>query len=454
MLTDYKIINGNSLEVLDTLEENSVGSIVTDPPYELNFMGKSWDRSGIAYNVELWKKALRVLKPGGYLLAFGGTRTYHRICCAIEDAGFEIRDCILWLYGSGFPKSLNIGLAIDKKLGIESEVVGSGKSGVSSRAYQSEETTTAGEYEIKKANNEWSGWGTALKPAYEPIIVARKPFKGSLVDNVLEWGVGALNIDECRVGDEEHTININDFTNQHGNQFGNGMAIPKLGEKTVTGRFPANLIHDGSEEAISGMPNTKGNNPKELGDSGFWFDNERCDKQMSRGYDDEGSAARYFYCAKASSKDRDEGLDDFESKPMFVADNEHGNLGAFYIKKAGGEMGDEQLRKNIHPTVKPTELMQYLVRLVTPKGETVLDIFNGSGSTGKAVAFENRERNANYKYIGIELDPEYCKISEARIDYVVNKYKYDILEEIKENEKIGQMSIFDFMGEDDENDNQ
>ena len=169
----YKIINNDSLLALEELEENSIDSIVTDPPYELNFMGKGWDNAGISFNKEIWQKCLRVLKPGGYLLAFGGSRTFHRIACAIEDAGFEIRDTIMWLYGSGFPKSLNIGLAIDKKNGIESEIIGTGKSGVSSRAYQSEETTTAGNYEIKKATNKWQGWGTSLKPSYETTIVAR-----------------------------------------------------------------------------------------------------------------------------------------------------------------------------------------------------------------------------------------------------------------------------------------
>lgn len=195
----YKIINGNSLDILDTLEENSITSIITDPPYELGFMGKGWDKSGIAYNVELWKKALRVLKPGGFLLAFGGSRTYHRIACAIEDAGFEIRDTIMWLYGSGFPKSMNIGLAIDKKNGVESEVIGKGRCGKNRLMGGLRNETHDTSFEIKQAQNEWAGWGTALKPAYEPIIVARKPFKGNLVDNIIENGVGGINIDECRV---------------------------------------------------------------------------------------------------------------------------------------------------------------------------------------------------------------------------------------------------------------
>lgn len=328
MEKQYKIINGNNIEVLDSFESNSIDSIITDPPYELGFMGKEWDRSGIAYNVELWRKALKVLKPGGFLLAFGGTRTYHRLACAIEDAGFYIKDCIMWLYGSGFPKSKD----------------------------------------LKKATGDqkWEGWGTCLKPAYEPIIVAQKPVEKTIINNVLKHDVGGINIDECRV--------------------------------ETDGRFPANVIltYDDTDkdEVCGGMPYTKGDTreSKPTYNKAIWGNATSVESKCL--YNDEGSAARYFYSAKASKKDRDEGLE-------------------FH---------------NLHPTVKPTSLMQYLVRLVSPKGAIILDIFNGSGSTGKAVAFENRERGANYKYIGIELDPEYCKISKARIDYALSKYKY---EEIK-----------------------
>lgn len=342
------IINDDCLKALDGIEVNSVDAIITDPPYELNFMGKGWDNAGVSFNKETWEKCLRVLKPGGYLLAFGGTRTYHRIACAIEDAGFEIRDCIMWLYGSGFPKSMNIGLAVDKKLGNESKVVGEGRSGGTSRAYQSLETTTAGAYQLKEAQNEWKGWGTALKPSYEPIIVARKPFNGSLVDNVMEYGVGGLNIDECRVGHEAITQLQKDMSKYHGNKLGAGHHTKMTGITTQTvGRFPANTILDTQE-----------------GEE--W--------------------RRYFYCAKASRKDRDEGLEDFE--------------------------------RNMHPTVKPTSLMQYLVRLVAPKGATILDPFMGSGSTGKAVAYENVERGAGYNFIGIERESEYCEIARARIEHV------------------------------------
>lgn len=459
---NYKIINGDSLKVLDTLEENSIDAIITDPPYGLTsitkrfgkegsapnqygrdgsfarltkgFMGKEWDGSGIEYNVDLWSKALRVLKPGGYLLAFGGTRTYHRIACAIEDAGFEIRDCIMWIYGSGFPKSTNIGLMIDKKNGVES--IDTGISSPNARPNCTKDNTlfesgTVGkDFTIKKANNEWDGWGTSLKPAYEPIIVARKPFRGSLVDNVLEWGVGALNIDECRVGDEElhnaYAANKTGFTSgdtRTGKALGM-FANQKEGETVVNGRFPANLIHDGSEEATSGMPYTKNSERSEKYNKDTVYTNTytppKAMYNANNTYGDEGSAARYFYCAKASSKDRDEGLDDFEAKQMDSEETGDTNDDNF------GDRIANVTRKNIHPTVKPTELMQYLVRLVCPKGATILDIFNGSGSTGKAVAFENRERNMDYKYIGIELDPEYCKISEARIAWAAGEYVYSV----------------------------
>jgi site-specific DNA-methyltransferase (adenine-specific) len=346
-MSNYLIYNDDCLEVLEKMSPNAIDCIITDPPYELNFMGKGWDNAGVSFNKATWRKCLKVLKPGGYLLAFGGTRTYHRIACAVEDAGFEIRDCIMWLYGSGFPKSMNIGLAVDKKLGNESKVIGEGRSGGTSRAYQSLETTTAGAYQLKEAQNEWKGWGTALKPSYEPIIVARKPFRGSLVDNVMEYGVGGLNIDECRVGDSG---------------------------KNVVGRFPANTILDTQE-----------------GEE--W--------------------RRYFYCAKASKKDRDEGLEEYEEKTSGqLTERKEGSAGITAFA------GSRSPKRNTHPTVKPTALMQYLIRLVAPKGATILDPFMGSGSTGKAVMYENKERNAGYKFIGIEKDAEYCKIAEARIKQI------------------------------------
>lgn len=410
----YKIYNGDMLDMLQVIEPESIDAIVCDPPYELGFMNKSWDSTGIAFKKETWQNCFEVLKPGGYLLAFGGSRTYHRIACAIEDAGFEIRDCVMYLYGTGFPKSCNIGLAIDKKNGVESEVVGVGKSGCNSRAYQSEKPTTAGNYDIKKSQNEWQGWGTCLKPAYEPIIVARKPFKGSVVDNIIKYRVGGLNIDECRVGETGGIKKVNIIKNSGSEICRFGCDGDKI--ETGEGRFPANVITDGSEEVAKGMPNTTSTPIAEE------------------------SAMRYFYSAKASKKDRDEGLDAFQDKTFHSVLNQ---------KNGSGDRLDgakTPIRKNIHPTCKPTELMQYLVRLVSPKGATILDPFMGSGSTGKAVMFENRERDANYKFIGIELTDEYLPIAQARIEYARDKFKYDL-----EQEKVtkGKQNIFDFMESED-----
>ena len=393
---DYVLLQGDVADMLDAIKSDSIDSIVTDPPYELNFMNKNWDNMGVSFKKETWQKCYEVLKPGGYLLAFGGSRTFHRIACAIEDAGFEIRDTIMWIYGSGFPKSMNIGLAIDKKNGVESEVIGKGKSGVSSRAYQSEETTTAGDYEIKKATNKWNGWGSALKPSYESIVVARKPFKGSLIDNVLKFGVGGINIDECRVGNEVVSIHNAPKGTFAGGDYNRGSDTESY--RDSVGRFPANTIltYDETDfdEVCGGFPITNptkrhsgDGKPLDTRNMGWGFKRMPCNIE-----DNGGSASRYFYCAKASKKDRDEGLDGFIT-----------------------------VKKNTHPTVKPTELMQYLVRLVTPNGGIVLDPFSGSGSTGKAAMYENLERDKGYKYIGIELVEEYLPISKARIDFVCSK---------------------------------
>ena len=336
---NFKLYEGSMLDMLDVIEPASIDSIITDPPYELGFMNKSWDSSGIAFQPETWAKCLSVLKSGGYLLAFGGSRTFHRIACAIEDAGFEIRDVIMWLYGTGFPKSMNIGLAIDRKNGIESE----------------DSFSTAGQYELKKARNEWDGWGTALKPAYEPIIVARKPCESSCVDNVLKYGTGGLNIKDCKIGDD-----VVKTQGKKKNETFFGM-LGECEESEHLGRYPSNVIltYDGTDknDVCSGMPS-----------------------------DATGSASRYFYCAKASTKDRDEGLEKYIAKAR-TDDNIRANSETARIFGANSAP-----TKNVHPTVKPTELMQYLVRLVNPKGAIILDCFNGSGSTGKAVMLENVER--------------------------------------------------------------
>ena len=374
----YKLYQGNMLDLETCIKPSSIDSIVTDPPYELGFMGKGWDSSGVAFQKETWEHCLRVLKPGGYLLAFGGSRTFHRITCAIEDAGFEIRDVIMWLYGSGFPKSMNIGLAIDKKNGVESEVIGTGKSGSADTHTRTMTSITnngvevfGGEYDIKQAQNEWAGWGTALKPSYEPIIVARKPCEGSCIDNVLHYGVGGINIDDCRIGTEERTYKGMSTNNPEGaGVFRDDDWKPKDIEKTVNGRFPANTIltYDDTdyEEVCGGFPNSgSGNGGNVYSYSGREYHNKNTsmfngDKPQSpSNYNDTGSAARYFYCAKASKRDRDEGLD--KMNPQKCNDGRNTPIDNAFQR-------GETLRKNIHPTVKPTDLMQYLVRLVTPVG--------------------------------------------------------------------------------------
>lgn len=445
---DFTLYKGKMQDVLSTFEENSIDSIVCDPPYELSFMNKGWDNSGVAFDKETWKHCFRVIKEGGYLLAFGGTRTFHRIACAIEDAGFEIRDTIMWLYGSGFPKSMNIGLAIDKKNGVESKVVarvkGSGTTGINDRGNQqfvAKNQYEDGTYDLKQAQNEWRGWGTCLKPAYEPIIVARKPFKGSLVDNVIENGVGGINIDECRVGDigGKHKVDIIPNSASKNCGFGcNG----KL-EDLDLGRFPANVIltydENDFDEVCGGMPDTKSTprTPTKGGTGGIGQATNFQRGSETSYFNDSGSASRYFYCAKASKKDRDEGLDLFEEI----------NGGIYQFRQDGSLDGQIPTRKNIHPTVKPVELMQYLVRLVSPKGAKVLDCFMGSGSTGKACMFENRERNANYHFIGIEMTDEYLPIAKTRIDYAKYKYQYDEIKEKEERKAKGIVNLFDLLEE-------
>ena len=451
---EYKLYEGSMLDILEIIEPDTIDSIITDPPYELNFMSKNWDNSGIAFQKETWERCYEVLKPGGYLLAFGGSRTFHRIACAIEDAGFEIRDTIMWLYGMGFPKSLNIGLAIDKKNGVESIDTGIQSPNARPNCDKTntlyESGTVGKDFTIKKATNEWEGWGTALKPSFEPIIVARKPFKGSLVDNVIEYGVGGINIDECRVKtDEELRRTTGGFCSKSDIFHNDDKYKINTFETTdkLDGRFPANTILTYDETdydyVCGGFPITKdyGGETKTVPKNDIRF-NASKEVRITR-YNESGSASRYFmnckytgkdeefrryiYTPKASKKDRDEGLEEFEDI----------DGGSYQFIQDGSLDGKIPVRKNTHPTVKPTELMQYLVRLVSPPGSTILDCFNGSGSTGKAVMYENKERNKNYKYIGIELTEEYLPIAKARIEYVCNL----------KPEVNPQTSIFEFIEE-------
>ncbi len=332
---------GDCEEVLSEL--TGIDACVTDPPYGLSFMGKKWD-----YDVpskELWKQVYNTLKPGAHLLSFFGSRTYHRGVIPIEDAGFDIRDQIMWIYGSGFPKSHNIGKKVE----------------------------------------EYKGWGTALKPAHEPIVMARKPFKGTVVENVLKHGTGGINIDESRVETDSES----------------------------DGRFPSNIIHDGSEEATEGFPITKstriGNpNQPHRGIKHTPTSYGKGDGKETPDYRDKGSAARYFYCAKTSRSERNEGLDHLpDGAPQ-------------RWNKAGEWTDDTTPSKNHHPTVKPVELMKYLCRLVTPKDRIVLDPFMGSGSTGVAALAEG------FYFIGIEKEEEYFDIACARLQHFVDNQKTNL----------------------------
>jgi DNA modification methylase len=414
---------GDCREVLATLPDGSVDAVVSDPPYGLSFMGKRWDYD--VPSVEVWQQCLRVLKPGGHLLAFAGTRTQHRMACRIEDAGFEIRDMIAWVYGSGFPKSLDVSKAIDKgtgenrarqlrftewmrstgitaeqinaatnsnmashyltdkqqpaiatadmfdamrpylpevpeeierlvaeRTGIEwtaykqREVVGKGTGAISTRKELKNDKGTvwgadSSEFDITapatEAAKQWQGWGTALKPALEPVTLARKPLEGTVAANVLQYGTGAINVDGCRVCDGSETGNAkplyvaNNANRVYGNCMGGGAW------DNTAGRWPANFIHDGSREATGIL----------------------------------GEEARFFYCPKTSQSERGKG--------------------------------------NNHPTVKPIDLMRYLCRMVTPPGGVVLDPFAGSGSTLLAA------RREGFRAIGIELNPEYCQIIRSRL---------------------------------------
>lgn len=387
------ITNGNSLEVLTRFADNSFDSCVCDPPYELGFMGKSWDSTGIAYNVQLWREVLRVLKPGGHLLAFGGSRTFHRLACAIEDAGFEIRDQLLWIYGSGFPKSLDISKAIDKQAGAERDVIGhSVYEGRRPNNFGGNKNggNTYGDYNAQPqmpitapatpAAIKWQGWGTALKPAHEPICMARKPFKGTVADNVLQHGTGGLNVDAGRIGSEGGTRAINSEIKENGNvkrwdmsQQGKRNSI----ESIPSGRFPSNLLL--SETAAQDLDESTGQN-----------------------------FSRFFYVAKASKREREAGLEGFEP----VSGRElSGGGGVKHPKADAYQARKEGMRKNIHATVKPIKLMEYLVKLVTPPDGIILDPFAGSGSTGCACA------RLGFEFQGIELSPEYAKIAEARIQW-------------------------------------
>jgi site-specific DNA-methyltransferase (adenine-specific) len=465
-----RLLLGDCLDKLKELDDNSIDSIVTDPPYGLSaapnsgksskggFMGKQWD-----YDVpsqEIWEECYRVLKPGGHLLSFAGSRTYHRMAVRIEDAGFEIRDQIMWIYGSGFPKSLNIGKSLESKLVNGSsrysgnkmetdgdvDIPGSQWQEAADRTMADGEGAWSGK-SVKVENpiaKEWKGWGTALKPAHEPIVMARKPLsKKTVVDNVLEWGTGGINIDDSRIPTTDNlgggatngsVLDIEGFDRpwMHDEdkmkEFGEKMK-QKVEHAQTIGRFPANVIFDeeagkilDEQSGISKSTGGRNGNKEGVGQNGIYGQYKGEVKDGNPGLGDIGGASRFFYCPKTSKTDRNEGLEDFEDKQSVRHIRQ--NAG----RKDAGSMVSSEPRKNNHPTVKPTDLMLYLIRMVTPKGGTTLDPFMGSGSTGKAAI------RGGFDFVGIEREKEYMEIATARIQYEIdNPYNEEKEERVEVN---------------------
>lgn len=394
---NYKLNHANIKDWAKNYDGEPFDAILCDPPYELGFMGKSWDSSGIAFDSEMWADLLRILKPGGHLLAFSSSRTYHRMAVAIEDAGFEIRDQLIWMYGSGFPKSLNIGKAVDKIQGNEREVVGTRTDGVGKvndggilrvNALSENEVGMQKEYPDTKGKSEWEGYGTALKPAHEPCVLARKPIEGTVANNVLKHGTGGLNIDGTRVGTETMTEgrakqagSVAWQGEDRSDGKGSGFKDTPLDNPQIhTGRFPANLIHDGSDEVEAVFPQTGKSAVRKGGKGGSGLYGGSFGDDAVGGFTDSGSASRYFYTAKASKNERNAGLED---------------------------------TTNGHPTVKPLSLIKYLATLIKPPtGGRILVPFSGSGSEMIGAL------QAGWDYVeGVELTEEYIPIAEARIKY-------------------------------------
>ena len=521
-MADFKLLHGDVIEQLKTLDDESIDAILTDPPYNLSFMGKKWDSKGGPKAFQEWceewgRECYRVLRKGGHILSFGGTRTYHRMATGLEDAGFEIRDCLVWLYGTGFPKSLNVGKAIDKKLGNERTVVGLNPNHRTSDAlYELGFQGGKGDGLITKGSSDWEGYGTSLKPANEPIVLAQKPKEGTFVNNALKHGVGPLNIDASRIPtnpDVDDMLRVVERKNRNpdsdwGKNSGFKNETNKLTGVPQSGRFPANVVHDGSEEVINQFPQSsttgkrtdksaskqkksgdshigwhKDRSNQEYTDSGstarFFYEAELTDVDKAvqvsvrkegrfpanvvhdgsevvvsefpesqggafpkksnvpsgqhyeggwgvvdnetRTEYEKGSAARFFYCAKPTKKEKDAGLDSIQPQPVAWSNQAKAELKRgnddFKHDNDGTKHNKVEYRKNTHPTVKPVKLMVWLLGLICPDAKAMgrqpvtLDCFVGSGSTGIAA------QRLGFDFIGIDANSEFLDIARARIEY-------------------------------------
>lgn len=435
-MSEYQLILGDCLEIVGTLNDNSIDAIVTDPPAGISFMGKDWDHNKggrdqwIVWMTSIATECLRVLKPGGHALVWAIPRTSHWTATAWENAGFEVRDMIAHVFGTGFPKSLNISKAIDREAGAEREVVGIKSYAEGQTHRDTQDRNQSGRYNFTMregtdperlktiastlAAKQWDGWGTALKPAMENWILLRKPISEKTVAaNVIKWRTGAINIDGCRVGANDKSKFPSGTISKTENTFGNGVGMYADNQRTEdtnpSGRFPANLIHDGSEEVTSLFPMTTSTaNVRHNGE----FKSVAKGAETARdsfGFNDAGSASRFFYCAKASSTDRNEGSEQIRERIRSDARPNSPDLtGKFPDHDGRARSG------NFHPTVKSVSLMRYLCRLITPPNGIILDPFMGSGSTGKAAMLEG------FTFVGCEREPEYFRIAECRIDFALN----------------------------------
>ena len=475
-----KLLTGNSRNKLKELEDNSIDALVTDPPYLINFMGKDWDKENSpAGDSSFWEEVIRVMKPGAHGLVFGHSRQHHRVMTALEDAGFEIRDCLMWLYGSGFPKSHNIGKAVQKLSG-NVKVIGKKKgAGTTGSSYISNKEDYAGgdkgvfkkEFDEIEITNDWDGWGTALKPAYEPIILVRKPLgEKTVAKNVLKHGTGGININASRIGTEKVVAHHSPKGTFAGGEPDRGSDKNYYENE---GRFPANVLlshHEDCKQVGESTETIIGGNK---GKSGFaqgyesgdftkkestypvyecvddcavkildeqapavgnafkktrtkdttggsgdsWTNGGKKAGEDNGVFDGLSGASRFFYCAKVSKKERNAGLDNFEEKEVCYGYKTDSEAVKNRDKKGDIGLNKVKIRKNTHPTVKPIKLMTYLTKLITPPNGIVLDPFMGSGSTGMACALEG------FDFVGIDMDEDYVAISEARIEWARSQKK-------------------------------